>query len=306
MGKERIMSHEWTEMWDKTKDSLEDWKRIIEGVWGENQTGIGRFVEDLNNFYGSRGPDRVRVLLNYYPIRGGQKGEPISNFKRNKRLPQTFTDILYWIGEPDYLPEENEADREETKLDFAKLAVLSILHEVEHNFFQGKRYYQLMAVAEADMTIKEIVKRLLGPENIFMQASNELVTTYLESYGKWLLEDASLEEKGKKGLTVEMEVNEAKAKKVWQVVLSEDRDRWQGNGPYTKLIKGWERWHAGSKEKTDSGNKIMETKREIPNIYKLARSLDLDLAKEYALAGRQLDIEFVRGIYRMVEKTLGK
>lgn len=154
----------------------------------EKTPGINKRLRDLSVLYGEPIPQEINVCLNYYPESNSQKGEPINNFVESGMLPDDFTDILYWISKPIVKHTDTAAEIYKNREEYADSTVRLFLHEAQHRFFQKDKYKQTIAEAETNPDVIRVMDKLGSLKGTYSEATNEIITCYLETYGKRTLE----------------------------------------------------------------------------------------------------------------------
>jgi hypothetical protein len=298
--------------WQRSQETLNQWQDRLQEKVKEKSDGINQHIEDLTTLYGEPAPENVTVSLQFYPREGSQKGEPINNFVESGRLEADTADVLYWVSNPSILPSDTPEDVEAIYEDTTNGAVQRVLHEVQHSNFQKDRFGKLVEASEQNPEVQAVLTKLEGVKGEYVEVTNELVTTYLESLGKKRLTESSRE--GEQTPLV-VEVDEGKHGKVLEAVIREDiegwRDKGKGPGPYTDLRQGWEKELGGLPEgyQTKEGDRDVTVKDADRSymgvrVYEIARELDTSLAERYVEQGRQMDEEFVVELYKMVDSKL--
>lgn len=299
--------------WQESQETLNQWQGRIEDKVKEKSAGINQHLQDLSVLYGGPVPDNVVVSLQYYPREGSQKGEPINNFVESGRLDENTADVLYWVSNPSILPTDSPEDVEKIYEDTADRALERVLHEAQHRCFQKKGFEQLVQSAEQNPEVTQVLDKLEGMRGEYIEVTNELVTTYLETFGKKKLGEVQKAETTATPLVIE--VGKKKTGDVLEAVIKEDvegwRDKRKGPGPYTDLRQGWENVLGGlpegyqvKPEETDVTQKDSDKAYMGTKIYENARELDTDLAERYVIEGKQMDEEFIVELYKMVDSKL--
>lgn len=172
-------------------------------------------------------------------------------------MEQETADVLYWVSNPSILSNDSLDDVEKIYEDTAGRTIARILHEVQHSNFQKDGFGKLVEASEQNPEVQSILIKLEGVKGEYVEVTNELVTTYLESLGKKRLAESSGE---REQTPLVVEVDEGKHGKVLEAVIKEDiegwRDKGKGPGPYTDLRQGWEKsW--------EDFQRVIRPKREI-------------------------------------------
>ena len=264
--------------------------------------------------YGKPTPEKVVVSLQYYPREDSQKGEPINNFVESGRLEEGVADVLYWVSDPSIPPTSTPESVENIYEDITNAAVTRIMHETQHRSFQGEGFQELIRTSEQHPYVKKVLGKLEGVRGNYIEVTNELITTYLEKFGRKRIKQTRTGAKNA-GTPITIEVDKVKSGDVLEAVIKEDiegwRDRGKGPGPYTDLRQQWEKVIGGLPE----GYQTREEDRDVTQegsdrtymgtrVYDIARELDTGLAERYVEQGREMDTEFVVELYKMVDQKL--
>jgi len=308
------------ESWEIAGASLETWKYDLEILLEEKASALTLALSQYSALYAGDIPDSVVVSLNYYPGLGRQKGEPVRNFWRAEGdlLPKDFPSILLWFSEPYQLPSD---DPVRIKRENYQRVLPLILHELQHQFFQDARYRQLISLSEEKPDVQRVLNQLEGSRGTYIEVTNELITTYLESLGREILQYNGFPHRDNKFSsqlgTVAMispfrlETSKRMHGKVMEAVIRADVEDWRDKGrhpgPYTELRQRWSALLGG----LPKGYEVTSTEIDVTkpsgsevytgnNIYQVGRSLDTSLVRRYILEGRPIDVDFVRELYAMV------
>ncbi len=302
--------------WQISQPHLSEWKSRIDAVFHDRSGQVGGHLRDLSVLYGCPAPSEVKVSLQYYPEDGSQKGEPIDNFVDSGRLPRDFADVIYWISNPSILPSDTPQVVEDHYRQTTFRAVAQTLHETQHACFQSGNevYSKLVKESENDPVVAEILAKLGSIRGDYIDVTAELITTYLEKYGyQTLLSDPkpNLENFDN---PIDIIVDQEKSNQIIEQIIRQDIENDHSHGPYTRLRQAWETEIGSSPNGYQAVTEPKgEDKAEKPNnnfmgikIYEIARSLETDLAAEYVSQSKQMDVDFVRKLYQLVESKLEK
>lgn len=297
-------------VWKISKLPLFEWKKRIVKVIKNNSSAINDHIKVLSILYKEPIPTNILVSLHYYPLPGRHKGEPINNFKEIGKLDRKFADILYWVSSPSILATDSKSDIEKIYREYTENIVLSILHEVQHASFQREKFEKLIKKAEKDKIVKRILMKLENKRETYIEATNETITTYINSYAE--KEYHKIESKnGNINTPLKIEVDEEKVKKIFGLTIKEDIERWDKKGPYTELRQAWEKALGGLPQKyARTKNEVLtiSEKSDISfsgkQIYEIAQQLDTKLSERYVKANRQIDTKFIVELYKKVDEHL--
>ncbi|OGM20680.1 hypothetical protein A2771_02480 [Candidatus Woesebacteria bacterium RIFCSPHIGHO2_01_FULL_38_26b] len=300
--------------WEMSQETLKQWKNRLDSNVQEKAETINRHLTDLSVLYGESIPEEVVVSLQYYPREGSQKGEPINNFVESGRLPEETADILYWVSNPSILPTYSAEDVEKLYEDASDRAVVSLLHEIQHRNFQKEDFRDLIKTSEQRPEVAQVLEKLQGVKGSHVEVTNELVTTYLETFGKERIEEeqeqvTDLDDKS----PISIEVDKEKTGQVLEAVIREDVEEWRNRrkspGPYTDLGQNWEKVLGGLPEgygsennESDVTQKDSDDSYKGTRIYEIARTLSTELAKRYVRERRKMDTDFMVELYKMVDQ----
>ena len=294
-----------TEAWNMSQEALTQWKMRLERRVAEKMPDITQHLKDLSTLYGIDVPESVVVSLQYYPQDGTHKGEPINNWVENGRLEEDFADVIYWLPDPNSIPEEATDD-----------VLKKVLHETQHISFGGEKFQELVRKSEQNPEVAEVLKKLKRVSGSYVEVTTELVVTYLENlFTKRTHESPRDESTVEVQPLITFEVDKGKFGRVLEAVIKEDveslRDRGRGPGPSTKLRQSWENILGGlpsgyetRKEETNVTKKVTDESYKGARIYELAGELDTSLAERYLEEGKEIDEAFIIELYKMADVRL--
>jgi DNA-binding FrmR family transcriptional regulator len=302
--------------WKIAEPQLEKWQTRLEGLLEQKGSVIQNHLQDLSVLYGKDTPRDVVVGLQYYPKPGSNRGEPMKNWAESDRLSEDTADVLYWVSEPSIPANASEADIDRFTKEDTTEVLSGILHEMQHQSFQGEKYQELIRQAEVNPQVQEIMKQLQTVSGSYVEITNELITTYLEQCGRERIGNSTDNEQPTP-TSLKIQVDQKKSASVLKAIIKEDvegwRDQGKGPGPLTDLRQQWEKilgslpegYNITPQEKVvaEPGNDMTFAGRAI---YDTARKISSSLAKEYIAKGKPMDTEFVTRLYSLVEAEIQK
>ena len=98
-----------------------------------------------------------------------------------------------------------------------------MLHEIQHRNFQKEDFRDLIKTSEQRPEVAQVLEKLQGVKGSHVEVTNELVTTYLETFGKERIEEeqeqvTDLDDKS----PISIEVDKEKTGQVLEAVIRED------------------------------------------------------------------------------------
>lgn len=300
--------------WEVAKPQLDKWRERLEQMLERKGAAVQKHLHDLSVLYGVDSPDNIAVGLQFYPQPGSHRGEPINNWEKSGRLSTNTADVLYWVSEPSIPAKASAAEIDRFRKNDTLSVLSGILHETQHQSFQGELYQEIIRQAEANPGVQDIIGRLSAMRGSYIEITNELITTYLEQCGRESIEN-SPDNDQPAATPLKIQVDREKSARVLEAVIQEDVAGWQaqgkGSGPYTDLRQQWasvlgslpEGYGAIQNKPiiSESSSEMAFTGRAI---YDIARKLSSSLAHEYVSAGKQMDVEFVKRLYSLVESEM--
>jgi len=291
--------------WERSEANLVNWKVQAGNYSREHSLALDQGMKILEKLYGVSYPDRPIVVSFHQNSRiGSQKGEPANQLIKSQHLRPEIGDVFYWLP----YPKGNISEFQ--KIPDSDLAALltCCIHESEHEFLQTDTFRKLTEEVEADPAITAVLSKLASGQEHFIHVTGEMVTSYLDSYCRRLLEHLQPDQESKSISRFEFKVNRQDVDDVLIAVIEEDVTTWKQNGPYTRLRRGWEDQLGGLPKSYESVPSTTvansSEKRRGSSIYQLAREVDTTLVDEYLDQGKIIDRDFIIRLYGLVGARL--
>jgi hypothetical protein len=336
-GKEHEITFEELkeQAWELSEPTLLSWKERLEDFTEKHVGVIEQNIGELAALYGKNRadiPSTIVTGLHYYPMIDMDQGQiakqnttmdkqdPANHFAGADRIHGDIGHVLYWVSETsetDQTPQDR-IDRRTADL------VAKVLHESQHAFLHDEDFRDLVVHSENDPRIVPIQQRLASTQDDFIaadvEATAELITTYLDSYSAKQFRDARPEDQlGDKDTPIDFTVDKENCGNVLEAIIKTDVDYWKQDGPYSFIRKGWEQKIGTlpdgfqSVAEDEAHGQAEENRKqeqsEIPrttSVYEIGKRLDMGLIKEYLETGKKIDIDFIARLYSMVDMELTK
>jgi len=291
--------------WQEAEPALLDWKNKLGNFQERKAPQIDQAITNIASLYGKPVPEKdIIVNLNYFPEKDRESGEPAVQDDKDKSFDPKTGNVVYFVSERTMLPTDTEQDI----ADMPVGTVSRIIHETEHALFQDDDFKQLIEISEQVPEINKTLDKIISSQEHYTEFTNELITTYLDSYAHSLLQKQT-EIKSDSPKHLKFVVDKENFGEVLEKVVKSDVEVWRQNGPRTDLRVAWEKRLGNlpkgyeSKPK-DSSIPSVKEKNKIPSVYEIGSSLDLALVKRYVSEGRKMDVEFVTELYKMVNEKI--
>lgn len=308
-----VSQEEFATVFEVGKPTLDQWKAGLEKFATERQAIIDYFFEATATLYGAPRPTRVQVALVFNPIKGNFKGEPIDNLISLNPDLNNRTDIVLWTPKPKTTPITQE--------DLTK-SLIGALHEAEHRFYQGPHgslhphgYNAFRTEIDKDLEVTSLREQLFGTDTGYLEATNELVTVYLESLVD-LVPDTP--HGNSQPTTVEFITDESLSYDILLAAMQYQEENYTETpttqGPYANIRRSYRKLcgEVLNREITPDTTPLMneatggaKTGEMKVSPYAFKGKLPTQLLEEYVDAGKQIDKDFIISLYRLALEQQG-
>jgi len=290
-------------VWKEAEPVLTDWKDRLMSYEEKHRSQISRSLDIMAHLFGINAPEKINVDLHYLARRDSLKGEPVSNLADDELLRKNDTDVIYWLGKVTRLSGDGPEQIEEEE----RIRTVKVIHEMIHQHFQGENliFKEVLDESSNDSEIIGLKNELMPSQASYLEPEAELTAIYLEQYvNKILNEELTNSEVPTNLRTVEYRVRKDRFKEIYKAVEKADSaETWKDGGPYRSTHDGWEGLYARKKENivsTASENSNQPRPPHELSLYELGdRISDFSLIEMYVKDGKQLDVFFVKELYRL-------
>jgi len=290
-------------VWGEAEPVLNDWESRLTSYEEKHRVQISKSLENIAHFFGNNVPEKTNVDLHYLAQKDNSKGEPASGLVESNLLSKKDTDVIYWLGEVTRLPNDGPEQIEEEE----RRQTTKVIHEMIHQDFQGENeiFKSVLDKANNDAEIVEMRGELMSDQASYLEPEAELTAIYLEQYAdNKLKEEVSSNEISTSQKIIEYRVDRNRFQEIYMAVVRADgEEKWKDGGPYRKTHDGWENLYTRSGENTISAASEFKNEPQPPHglsIYELgAKIRDFSLIEKYVAEGKQLDIVFMRELYKI-------
>lgn len=278
------------ENWEKSKPILEDWKTRLEGYQTRHDSQIRSLISEFSTLFGRPAPTEINVDLHFKPVENSTKGEPARGLAEAMRLPESDSDVFYWLGEfkrlPNDGPEQIEAEE--------RMITTKIIHEDIHHDLQREHFQKVVATANSDPEIATMRQELMAGQANYLEPEAEMIAIYLEHYADHRLKEVPPETEVPSQPPIHYRLKETRFHEIFKAVVMEDYS-WKQDGPYTSLRRGW-----GLPDILRESSAPSHENTIGPSIYGLGEKItDFSLFERYNQEGKTLDLDFIKGLYRL-------
>jgi hypothetical protein len=279
-------------LWKEAQPVMEDWKNRLTTFEEKHRLQIRKSLEDIAHFFGKEAPEQTKVDLHYLATRDSSKGEPASGLVNTMRLTEGDTDVFYWLGGVTRLPNDGPEEIEAED----RMHTTKVIHEVIHQEFQGQNevFKGVLEAANTDTEVLRLRKELMQNQASYLEPEAELTAIYLDQYANKLLSEVDGEGDVEGKSIIEYRIDEQRFHEIFKAVVKED-EAWMSDGPYTKARRGWGIPDVRPTQLVEGVNQGSE-----PSIYQLGEKItDFSLIEKYIQENKQLDLNFVRELYKL-------